>query len=304
MLHDVCLVLLIFVVLANLETTISIHHSHSSMRVLSQNMSSSFTIADPIRIEASTESNLVEHYARYRADSPPAGGYTGGMATIDVYSHQYIKSGQVTAAIIWVSNGKLDQSDDLNDIQAGWVVDPSSYGDSKTHFFVYWTADGYKSTGCFNLDCNGFVPVDDAPITPGDTLEPENGQSKISFKIFKNKDDGDWWLHFGYDINNLKPVGFWKKSIFTNLQDHAGFITWGGYTSCPNGNASPPMGNGQWPGKNSASVRNVQFVDSSGQGYAVPAWALRVFASNTKCYQASTFFDSMFYYGGPGGCTD
>jgi hypothetical protein len=61
MLHDVCLVLLIFVVLANLETTISIHHSHSSMRVLSQNMSSSFTIADPIRIEASTESNLVEH---------------------------------------------------------------------------------------------------------------------------------------------------------------------------------------------------------------------------------------------------
>ncbi|KAL5661320.1 hypothetical protein ACJX0J_028445, partial [Zea mays] len=130
-------------------------------------------------------------YARYRADSPPTGGYTGGMATIDVYSHQYIKSGEVTAAIMWVSNGKTDQLSDLNDIQAGWAVDPSSYGDNKTHFFVYWTADGYKSTGCFNLDCNGFEPVNDAPITPGDILEPENGHSKISFKIFKNKDDGD-----------------------------------------------------------------------------------------------------------------
>ncbi|NP_001105157.1 embryo-sac basal-endosperm-layer embryo-surrounding-region 2 precursor [Zea mays] len=286
MTHDVCLVLLLFVVLANLETTISIHHSHPSMRVLSQNMSSSFTSADPVRIEASAESNLVQNYARYRADSPPAGGYTGGMATIDVYSHQYIKSEEVTAAIMWVSNGKTDQLSDLNDIQAGWA------------------ADGYKSTGCFNLDCNGFEPVNDAPITPGDILEPENGHSKISFKIFKNKDDGDWWLHFGYDINNLKPVGFWKKSIFTNLQDHAGFITWGGYTRSPNGNASPPMGNGQWPGKNSASVQNVQFVDSTGQGYALPAWALHVSISNKKCYQVSTFFDSMFYYGGPGGCTD
>jgi hypothetical protein len=57
---------------------------------------------------------------------------------------------------------------------------------SDKHFFHFvLQADGYKSTGCFNLDCNGFVPVDDAPITPGDTLEPENGQSKISFKIFK-----------------------------------------------------------------------------------------------------------------------
>jgi hypothetical protein len=27
--------------------------------------------------------------------------------------------------------------------------------------------------------------VNDAPITPSDILGPENGQSKISFKIFK-----------------------------------------------------------------------------------------------------------------------
>ncbi|OEL26828.1 hypothetical protein BAE44_0012153, partial [Dichanthelium oligosanthes] len=77
----------------------------------------------------------------------------------------------------------------------------------------------------------------------------------------------------------LKSVGFWTKSVFTNLKDHAGFITWGGYTRSPKGNTSPLIGNGKWHGKNS------------------------VFASNEKCYQASTFFDSMFYYGGPGGCT-
>ena len=48
-------------------------------------------------------------------------------------------------------------------------------------------ADGFggKPAGCFDLDCNGFVPVNGAPITPGDTLELVNGQAKISFKIFK-----------------------------------------------------------------------------------------------------------------------
>lgn len=46
-------------------------------------------------------------------------------------------------------------------------------------------ADYYNKTGCFNLDCDGFVPVNGAPVTPGDTLEQANNQTKISFKIFK-----------------------------------------------------------------------------------------------------------------------
>jgi hypothetical protein len=86
----------------------------------------------------------------------------------------------------------------------------------------------------------------------------------------------------------MKPIGFWPKSIFTTLNDHAGLITWGGTTKSRRGNASPPMGNGQWHGKNSASFQNVQFVDSSGHGYALPAWALSVFADK-KCYQVSPF---------------
>ncbi|TVU08473.1 hypothetical protein EJB05_41878, partial [Eragrostis curvula] len=323
--QDVCLALLILALLANLESTTSIYHVHSNMRGPSLNMiSSSFMGIDPIIKASGDESKHSQYrvptqiiyictitkcmfffsqYARYRVDTPPAGGYTGGMATLDVSSFSSIKSGEFTAALIWVSTGKYSLIGS-NDIQAGWMVGPSHYRDNKTHFFVYWTSDGYRSTGCFNLDCTGFVPVNDAPITPGDALEPANGQSKISFKIFKNKEDGDWWLHFGYDINNMKPVGFWPKGLFTSLKDHAELITWGGTTMCPSGNASPPMGNGQWPGKNSASFENVKLVDTSGQGYAPLAWTLRVYANNKKCYQASTFLDDMFYYGGPGGCVN
>ncbi|OEL34781.1 hypothetical protein BAE44_0004200, partial [Dichanthelium oligosanthes] len=69
--------------------------------------------------------------------------------------------------------------------------------------------------------------------------------------------------------------------LFNKMKDHANKITWGGYARCYGVNSSPPMGNGKWPGKSSA-------IDSD----------------RKKCYQASPFMNSMFYYGGPGGCTN
>ncbi|EAZ02032.1 hypothetical protein OsI_24064 [Oryza sativa Indica Group] len=237
------------------------------------------------------------------------------MATLDVYNFPYLKKMEVSAAIVRVSNYQDEATKaGLNDIQAGWVIDPTTYGDSKTHFFVSWTvliwmhdiqADYYNKTGCFNLDCDGFVPVNGAPVTPGDTLEQANNQTKISFKIFKDKNDGDWWLYFGYDINNLNRVGFWPKNIFNRMVDHATRIRWAGYAQSYKGSSSPPMGNGQFPGKMSASFQNVMYVDTDGQPYPPPVWpaGLEVYASNTKCYQASIFEDNMFYYVGPGSCT-
>ena len=65
----------------------------------------------------------------------------------------------------------------------------------------------------------------------------------------------------GKTLNNLHPVGFWPKSLFNKMENHANIITWGGHTRCDGVNPSPPMGNGQWPGKNSASIQDIQFVD-------------------------------------------
>ena len=124
--------------------------------------------------------------------------------------------------------------------------------------------------------------------------------------ILQKKDDGDWWLYFGHDGQNLAPVGFWPKNIFTSLADHANIITWGGYTGSFSGDSSPPMGNGKWPGANSATYQDVQYVSGDGQGYAPPPWPGGVHADVThkNCYQLSPFTNNMFYYGGPGGCSD
>jgi len=55
----------------------------------------------------------------------------------------------------------------------------------RIYLFCSKQADSHGSTGCYDLACNGFVPVNNAPITPGDILEPNNGQLKITIKIFK-----------------------------------------------------------------------------------------------------------------------
>ena len=46
----------------------------------------------------------------------------------------------------------------------------------------------------------------------------------------------------------IKPLRGWDigpKVFFTNLADHANYITWGGHTRSFVGDATPAMGNGQ-----------------------------------------------------------
>uniref|UniRef100_A0ACD5XAL7 Uncharacterized protein n=1 Tax=Avena sativa TaxID=4498 RepID=A0ACD5XAL7_AVESA len=226
--------------------------------------------------------------------------YAGAMATFDVYGLPNLEKGKAIGANIWVG----DYINSRMKVQAGWEVYPDTYGDSKTHFYVYWT-DG--KDGCANLKCDGFVPVNFAPITPGDVLETSNGPTNVTLKIYKNKQDGDWWLYFGHDINKLSAVGYWPKSLVTNMQDRSSYVAWGGCAISDNGAISPPMGNGQWPKSDSAaSFRNVQLVDTSGGGYDPLGDSLHAFGRQT-CYQTGVFRfgvqGNMFYYGGPGGCT-
>nr|ABA98290.1 ZmEBE-2 protein, putative [Oryza sativa Japonica Group] len=109
------------------------------------------------------------------------------MATFDVYGFPNLNKDQVSSADLAVLNEQRHDLTDGNALFAGWMVDNG------------------VSTGCYNLDRDGFVPVNNSPITPGDILEPTNGTLSITIKIFKKKDDGDWWLYFGHDNNNLSP---------------------------------------------------------------------------------------------------
>ncbi|KAF6990857.1 hypothetical protein CFC21_008006 [Triticum aestivum] len=297
------LLLLVFMVCSDQVSAISwLHNPYTWDIALSEKQPSSYS--SPLLMKAGMKSKIT-HYATYTSNTFHESVLTGGMATFNIWILQN-KKDQISASAIWVSNTEGDDDSTTNTAVAGLEVNPSRYGDSKTHFFMEWTADGYKSTGCINLECDGFVPVNYAPITPGDTIEATGGKTKVTIKIFKNKADGDWWLHFGYDNRNLTRVGYWPKSIFKSLADHANYIIWGGFTASYAGDASPAMGNGHWPGEKSAYVRDIKYVNTDGQGDWEPAPGpngLRAYISHEKCYGLSPYRNDMFYYGGPGGCT-
>uniref|UniRef100_A0ACD5YX61 Uncharacterized protein n=1 Tax=Avena sativa TaxID=4498 RepID=A0ACD5YX61_AVESA len=300
-------VLVLFVVsfnhvVASSATSSNYEHSRRLLdHIQVSSFNSSFKVTrtgSKLRASSNQGVDLIGHYCGYRSSEA---AYAGAIATMDVYAFPNLRKGELIAAQIWVADNNKK-----NQVIAGWEVHPERYGDSKTHFYTYWMSD--RKDGCSNLRCAGFVPVNLATITPGDTLEPSSGQTSITLKIFKSQEDGHWWLHFGHDINSLNPVGYWPKTLLVNMQDHAGSIVWGGTTGSYNEQISPPMGSGQWPGSNSAaSFQNVQYVDVSGQGYDPPGDSLHAIETHRKCYQTGVFRlevqGNMFYYGGPGGCT-
>src|SRR5262249_16764445 len=50
----------------------------------------------------------------------------------------------------------------LQTAEVGWQVYPQMYGNTRPVFFIYWTADDYQTTGCYNLSCSAFVQTNNA----------------------------------------------------------------------------------------------------------------------------------------------
>ncbi|KAF3551991.1 hypothetical protein DY000_02002438 [Brassica cretica] len=110
--------------------------------------------------------------------------YRGAQANISLHSLN-LQENQYSKSQIWLENGPRNE---LNSIQVGWAVHPRLYGDTRTRFTMYWTlkpslaislspsivscllilfsicqADGYKNSGCYNIQCPGFVIVTQIP---------------------------------------------------------------------------------------------------------------------------------------------
>ncbi|RHN41657.1 putative neprosin [Medicago truncatula] len=122
---------------------------------------------------------------------------------------------------------------------------PKAYWDNRTRFFIYWTADAYQNTGCYNVRCLGFVQTN-KNVVIGVTLTPTStyngGQVDIALSIWRHPVSQNWWLEFG--TGNY--LGYWPSSIFTSMKDSAQETHWGGEIV----NSKFPQGyfhtNGKW----------------------------------------------------------
>ncbi|GMI83888.1 hypothetical protein like AT5G25950 [Hibiscus trionum] len=255
-----------------------------------------------------TELNLPTMVNRSGATLVTVGfNYIGAKGDINVWNPNVESADEFTTAQIWVKGGP---GDDFESLESGWTVNPQLYGDKRTRFFAHWTKDSYKTTGCFDLTCSGFVQTS-SQVALGAAIEPVSsefgGQYYITVGIYMDPQTSNWWLKFGADI----AIGYWPASSLLFYLNHSStLVEWGGQVYSPNVKKTPHtktgMGSGQFASGlygNACFIQNAAIVDYS-WALKYPQW-VGTWADEYYCYTAYNYQQSygtlpVFYFGGPG----
>ncbi|EFJ24932.1 hypothetical protein SELMODRAFT_100598 [Selaginella moellendorffii] len=233
------------------------------------------------------------------------GQYYGAQASLNVWKPAIQVPNEFSLSQMWLLAGSF--YGDLNSIEAGWQVSPLLYGDSNPRLFTYWTSDAYRTTGCYNLLCSGFIQLGRS-IAIGATISPlsllNGAQYDIRILIWKDPRTKNWWMRFGPGI----LLGYWPAELFTHLGDHASMIEWGGeiVNTAPRGHhTATQMGSGHFPSQGfgqASYFRNLGYVD--GTNKLKTQVMLQTLAEHPNCYDilraTSGDWGNYFYYGGPG----
>ncbi|XP_042487329.1 uncharacterized protein LOC122067562 [Macadamia integrifolia] len=229
-----------------------------------------------------------------------------GVSAIMSLHNPSVSSNQYSGALIWAQRGQ-------NRVQVGWHVNPKLYGDTKSHFFGHWTADGSQKTGCFNSICNGFVQVNkEVPLGQVITKTSTYGEDPFTVPLFisQRKDGGgSWWLSIG---DKPTDVGYWPKELFNSIIESASVVGWRGEVYAPQGEKTPPMGTGDFnspPGeginfRKTAYFRVVQVYGEDYNGANPNESSLE--SLSFGCYRSDHYpnADDLWrhtcFYGGPG----
>ncbi|KAF8095691.1 hypothetical protein N665_0326s0033 [Sinapis alba] len=213
------------------------------------------------------------------------------------YGHIYIGSGSNT---------------EVNFISAGWMINPSFFGDGRTWTYGFWK--GKDGKGCYNTACSGFVQVSQTvPIVQ--PIDFPAGQSLwLHYSINQDKNTGNWWLtQLGSGEPNVN-IGYWPKELFNLLDNGANIVGAGGVVQASSSGSSPEMGNGQFPNVNhprdSGIFTNIKVLDSNYVSHKMNYFPTQVVLDSPKCYGLTIGKKFIFRhnrlgyyinYGGPGG---
>ncbi|RZC51314.1 hypothetical protein C5167_019732 [Papaver somniferum] len=252
----------------------------------------------PNQSQQSNDANSNNEYAVIRlADD----NFQGVQAVINVWK-PVTEPGEISASQIMIAS-----SDYKEVIVAGWQVNKVLNGDDEPRFFLYWTVDGFQSTGCYNNLCPGFVQTSTA-VTLGSSINPisvfNGAQYDTTFLVFREQSTGNWWV-----LVQGVEVGYWPASLFKELSEKATRIELGGQilnTRANGVHTSTQMGSGHLASEGGSGVSSyfyrVQIVDASNkmQEPQHGTW----YQTNPNCYDVK--IDERggngfsFHFGGPG----
>jgi Neprosin len=180
---------------------------------------------------------------------------------------------------------------------------PAKYGSENSALFIYWTADDYNKTGCYNHDCAAFVQVNNNWHLGGgfnnySTVGGAQYEVALGFYLY----NGNWWMAAGNDW-----VGYYPGSIYNGgqLSRFAQEIDFGGETV--GSTIWPPMGSGQYASAGwtrAAYHRSILYRNAGNSGFSP---SLTVSQQWPSCQTASpatwggATWQTYFFFGGPGG---
>lgn len=194
----------------------------------------------------------------------------------------------------------------LQTAEVGWQVYPQMYGNTKPVFFIYWTADDYNKTGCYNLTCLAFVQTNNSwaiggTLSPWSTPGGAQYEIEVSFYLYQ----GRWWLYVGGGASS-NAIGYYPASIYGNgaLASGASGIDYGGEVV---GTTSwPPMGGGAYANagwQHAAYQKDIRYFPSGGGNVSAQ---LTGSAASPECFTAQVTqynapWNETLWFGGPGG---
>jgi hypothetical protein len=231
----------------------------------------------------------------------------GGNSWLDLWN----PSGDFSLSQEWYIGGSPTQT-----VEGGWQVYPDKYGTNKAVLFIYWTADDYQNTGCYNLDCSGFVQTNSNWYLGGTWNNySSTGGGQWGFELQWKLFSGNWWL-FLKGPGNYEAVGYYPTSIYKGgqLAANSTLIEYGGEVARKTGDVWPQMGSGAQAdaGWQFAAYQNTIFYIPTNTDDGVGVWANLTAGDEAlaSCYtidyvSASTgsTWGTYFYFGGPGALT-
>ncbi|KAI4337113.1 hypothetical protein L6164_015566 [Bauhinia variegata] len=236
--------------------------------------------------------------------------YIGAQADINVWNPAVDLPDDFSTAQIWLKNG---DGPIFETVESGWTVNPKLYHDKATRFFVYWTGDSYKSTGCFDLTCSGFVQTSKQVVLGGTinpVSSPSGDQYHLTVGLFLDKNSSNWLLKVGPNNNATAVIGYWPGQLFKYLSHSARVVQWGGEVYSTQIRTYPhtatAMGSGYYASGlygNACYMHYVRIMDDS-PSFKYPEFAT-AWSDDPTCYSALNTIkgsgdEPVFYFGGPG----
>ncbi|KAK1273585.1 hypothetical protein QJS04_geneDACA019164 [Acorus gramineus] len=124
-----------------------------------------------------------------------------------------------------------------------------------------------------------------------------------------DKKTGDWWFQLGgYEL-----VGYWPKSLFNALSDHATTAYTGGAAYKTGSTLAPPMGNGHYPTLDPETdgacvIQGFRVLNEEHKSFSPLPYRWNTYETRRECYMvdlprfSTALVDYTFGFGGPGGC--